>query len=134
MNLVVGNITFDWNIIIPKSFDFDIVETISKSWNKNIYLFWETDIKSSKEFVTMCEEEIWSIKNYDISISSEDKVELFPYDYEEWIYEVTSFEWEEVNYDEIKDRFLEHDALFSIRECEISNKFWNKVIRVDFIY
>ncbi len=134
MNLVVWNITFKWNLIIPKSFDFDVVETLSKTWDKNIYLFWETDIKFSKDFVKMCEKEIWKIKNFDISISTEDKIELLPYDYEDWIYESVSFEWEEINFDEILDRFKEHDAIFSVRETEISNKFWNRVIRADFIY
>jgi len=32
------------------------------------------------------------LKSYDISISSEDKLELMPYDFEEEIYEVVSFE------------------------------------------
>ena len=134
MNLVVWNITFDWNISIPKSFDFDIIETLSKTWDKNIYLFWETDIKTSKEFVSMCEREIWKIRNYDISISSEDKIELLAYDYEEWVYELAIFEWEYVDFKEILERFKEHDAIFSVREAEISKKFWNRVIKVDFVY
>jgi len=134
MNLVIWNITFDWNMQIPKSFDFDVVESIWKNGNKNIYIFWETEIKSSKNFLSMCEKEIWSTINYDISIAWEDKLELFPYDFEEWIYEVVSFEWEEISFEEIKERFLEHDALFSIREAGFSNKFWNKVIKADFVY
>ena len=134
MNLVVWNITFVWNIIIPKSFDFDVIETLSKIWDKNIYLFWETEIKTSKDFILMCEKELWKIKNFDISISSEDKIEFLPYDYEEEIYELVSFEWEEVSFEEIKERFKEHDAIFSIREAWISEKFWNKIIKADFIY
>ena len=134
MNLVIWNITFEWNLLIPKSFDFDTVETMSKSWDKNIYLFWETEIENSKDFIFMCEKEVWKILNYDISIESEGKIELFPYNFEEGIYEVVSFEWEEVEYDDVKERFKEHDALFSIRECEVSNRFGNRIVRVDFVY
>ena len=134
MNLVVWNITFDWNFKIPESFDFDIIETISKSWNKNIYLFWETEIKSSNDFVNYLEKEIWKIKNNDLSIASEEKVELFPYDYQEEIYELVTFEWEDVEFEEIKERFKEHEALFCIREAWVSEKFWNQIIKADFIY
>jgi len=134
MNLVVWNITFEWNIKVPESFDFDVVETLSKTWDKNLYIFWETNLKSSSEFVKYCVEEIGEILNFDISISSEDKIELLPYDYEEEIYELASFEWEEVDFKEILDRFKEHDAVFSVREAWISEKFWNKIIKVDFIY
>jgi len=134
MNLVIWNVTFKWNIIIPKSFDFDIVESLSKTWDKNIYFFWETEINSSKDFLEKELKKIWEIIDYDISISTEDKIEFLPYDYEEWVYELVSFEWEEVNFEEIVERFKEHDAIFSVREAEISKKFWNRVIKVDFVY
>lgn len=134
MNLVIWNITFVWNLKIPESFDFDVIENINKNWNKNIYIFWETLLDNSKDFISMCEKEIGKIDNYDISISTEDKLELFPYDFEEWLYELVSFEWEEVNFEEIKNRFLEHDAIFSIREAETSKRFWNRVIKVEFVY
>ena len=134
MNLVVWNISFSWNVVVPESFDFDTIETLSKTWDKNIYLFWETEIKTSDDFVLMCEKEIWKIINSDISLAWESKVELFPYDYEEEIYELVSFEWEDVDFAEIKERFKEHDAIFSIRESWISEKFWNKIIKADFIY
>ena len=134
MNLVIWNVTFKWNIIIPKSFDFDIVESLSKTWDKNIYFFWETEINSSKDFLEKELKKIWEIIDYDISISTEDKIEFLPYDYEEWVYELVSFEWEEVNFEEIVERFKEHDAIFSVREAWISKKFWNKIIKVDFVY
>ena len=134
MNTFAWNITLNWNIEISKDFKFDYLETLSKSWDKNLYLFWETDYKTSKEIVDFLVSTFWELKSCDISISSENKIELMPYDFEEEIYEVVSFEWEEIDFNEIKDRFREHDAIFSIRECEVSPKFWNKIIRADFIY
>jgi len=119
---------------IPESFDFDYISSLSKNWEKNIYFFWETKIETSKNFLKYCEKELGKISNYDISISSEDNILLEPYDYEEWIYECTSFEWEQVNFWEIKKRFEESDNFISIREAWISNKFWNKIIKVDFVY
>jgi hypothetical protein len=134
MNLVVWNISLVWNIEIPKSFDFDVIEIVSETWNKNIYLFWETEITSSEDFISMCSKEMGEIRNYDLSISTEDNIELSAYDFEEWIYELASFEWKEVTFEEIKDRFSEHDAIFSVREAEVSEKFWNRVIKADFVY
>lgn len=134
MNIFAWNITLKLSGDIPKDFDFDYLESNSNDWYKNLYIFWETELKTSNDLINYFEKKLWKIKNYDLSISSEDKINVLPYDFEEWIYEVTSFEWEHVDFNEISDRFAEHDALFSVREAEISDKFWNKVIKVDFVY
>jgi len=134
MNTFAWNITIKWNLLIPEDFPYDYIENLSLSWDKTLYLFWETDFNSSEELIDYFTKEIWELKNYDISISSEEKIEIIPYDFEEWVYELVSFEGEEVSFDEIKDRFLEHDAMFSVREAEESSKFWNRIIKVDFIY
>jgi len=134
MNQVVWTINLEENTKVPESFDFDYVASLSKNWEKNLFIFGETQIKTSKEFVEYCEKELWKINNFDISISSEDNILLEPYDYEEWIYEVASFEWEQVNFGEIKKRFEESDSFISIREAWTSEKFWNKIIKVDFVY
>ena len=134
MNTFAWNITLNWNIEISKDFKFDYLETLWKSWDKNLYLFWETEYKTSKEMIDFFTSVFWELKSYDISISCENKIELMPYDFDEELYEVVSFEWEEIDFNEIKERFKEHDAIFSIRECELSSKFWNKIIRADFIY
>jgi hypothetical protein len=78
--------------------------------------------------------ELWEFKNHDISISTEDKIEIINVAYEEWIYEVATFEWEEVTFAEIMDRFADFEEVISIREAELSQKFWNKTIKVDFVY
>ena len=134
MNTFAWNITLKWNLLIPEGFPYDYIESLSLSWDKTLYIFWETDFNSSEELIDYFTQEIWELNNYDISISSEDKIEVIPYDFEEWVYELVSFEGEEVSFDEIKDRFLEHDAMFSVREAEESSKFWNRIIKVDFIY
>lgn len=134
MNTFAWNITLNWNKVIPESFDFYYIESLSKTGDKNLYIFGETKIKTSKDLIKNFEESFWELKNYDISISSEDKVELFEYDYEEWMYELVNFEWEFIEYNEIKERFVDHDAIFSVREAETSNRFWNKVVKVDFVY
>lgn len=134
MNQVAWTINLSENKNIPESFDFDYVASLSKNWEKNVFIFGETQIKTSKEFIEYCEKELWKISSYDISISSEDNILLEPYDYEEWIYEVASFEWEQVSFGEIKKRFEESDTFISIREAGISEKFGNKVIKVDFVY
>ena len=134
MNQVVWTINLLENKNIPESFDFDYVASLSKNWEKNLFIFGETEIKTSIEFVEYCEEELWKINFYDISISSEDNILLEPYDYEEWIYEVASFEWEQISFGEIKNRFAENDAFISVREAGISKKFGNKIVKVDFVY
>ena len=134
MNQVVWTINLLENKNIPESFDFDYVASLSKNWEKNLFIFGETEIKTSVEFVKYCEEELWKIADFDISISSEENILLEPYDYEEWIYEVASFEWEQISFGEIKNRFAENDAFISVREAGISKKFGNKIVKVDFVY
>jgi hypothetical protein len=134
MNTFAGNITLKWNKVIASDFEYDFIESLSKTWDKNLYIFGETEIKKSSELIKYFEEKIWELKNFDISISTEDKIELMEYDFEEWMYEMVSFEWEFIEFNEIKERFINHDAIFSIREAEISERFWNKIVRVDFVY
>lgn len=134
MNRFAWNITLNWNKVVPQEFDYEFIESLSKIWDKNLYIFWETNFKSSKDLVQYLENTFWKLKDFDISISTENKIVLMDYDYEEWIYELASFEWEFTDFNEIKERFLDHEAIFSIREANISNKFWNKIIKCDFVY
>ena len=134
MNIFAWNIKISSQDLDKEKYDFDYIENHSDNWSKILYVFWETDLKTSKEIISKFEKIFGELEKYDISISSEDEIELIPYDYEEWIYEVASFEWEKVNFKEIKDRFIGLDTVFSIREAEISSTFWNKVIKVDFVY
>jgi len=133
MNTFAWNITLNWNKIISW-LDYDYVANLSKTWDKVIFIFWDTELNSTAELVNMLEDKLGELKNYDLSISSEDKVELINDTYEEWVYEVATYEWEQVDFLEMIERFEEFDEVVSIREWEISDKFWNKVVKVDFVY
>ena len=132
MNIFSWNITLDGNKRID--LDFDYVESLSKSWNKIVFVFWETDLKNHWELLAMFEKTLGPILWHDLSISSESKIDILNWTYEEWIYEIASFEWEEVSFEEIIDRFKDFEEVVSVREAEVSEKFGNKKIKVDFVY
>lgn len=132
MEIFSGTVTLVWNKEVKLPFDF--IESLSKSWDKILFIFGETELKNSEEIVSMLKEKLWELKNFDISCSAEDKIEVVNGSYEEWIYEVATFEWEEVSFDEIMDRFSDFEEVVSVREAEISTKFWNKTVKVDFVY
>ncbi len=132
MNVFAGNFTLNGNKKID--LDFDFVESLSKNGDKIVFVFWETELKTSKEVLDMIIQSVWELKNYDISISSEDNIEIVNLAYEEGIYEIATFEWEEVDFNEIFDRFKDFEEVVAIREVEVSEKFGNKKIRVDFVY
>ena len=132
MNVFAGNFTLNGNKKID--LDFDFVESLSKNGDKIVFVFWETELKTSKEILDMIIQSVWELKNYDISISSEDNIEIVNLAYEEGIYEIATFEWEEVDFNEIFDRFKDFEEVVAIREVEVSEKFGNKKIRVDFVY
>lgn len=129
---------FSWNITLKGNkkinLDFDFIESLSKTGDKVIFVFWETALNTSSELLEMFKEKLWEISFYDLSISSEDKLEIINVSYEEGIYELATFEWEEVTFEEIMDRFSDFEEVICIREAENSEKFWNKKIKVDFVY
>jgi hypothetical protein len=133
MNIFSWNITFKSNKEITW-IDYDYVENLSKDWNKVLFIFWETDLKKSEELAEFFTEKLWELENYDISISTEDKIDVLHSTYAEWVYELASFEWEETTFEEILERFNDFDEVVTIREAEISKRFWNRVIKVDFVY
>ncbi|NVP17311.1 hypothetical protein HUU51_01205 [Candidatus Gracilibacteria bacterium] len=132
MNIFSGNFTLKGNKKID--LDFDFVETISKSGDKVVFVFGETELKTSKDLLLHIVEQVGELKNYDLSISSEEKVEIINLAYEDGIYELATFEGEEVSFQEIYDRFKDFEEVVSIREVEISDRFGNKKVRVDFVY
>jgi len=132
MNIFSWNFTMNGNKKID--LDFDFVESLSKNGDKIVFVFWETDLKTSKDLLEHIVSCVWELKNYDISISSEEKVEIINLAYDDGIYELATFEWEEVDFDEIMDRFKDFEEVVSIRESENSERFWNKKIKVDFVY
>ena len=132
MNKFAWNLTFSWSVDLD-DFPYNLLEIESESWNTVVYTHWETWLDSSSELISQFKEH-WTILNSDISISSEKRVTVLSEDFWEWIYELASFEWVSVNYKEIKDRFIEVYEVLSIREAEVSEKYWNKIVKVDFVY
>ncbi|MDD2907466.1 MAG: hypothetical protein PHH98_02385 [Candidatus Gracilibacteria bacterium] len=132
MNIFSGNFTMVGNKKID--LDFDFVESLAKNGDKIVFVYGETEMKTSSEIVEMLKSTVGELRNYDISISTEDKVEIVNLAYEEGIYELATFEGEEVDFDEIMDRFKDFEEVVSIRETEISERFGNKKIRIDFVY
>lgn len=132
MNIFSGNITLEWNKKID--LDFDYIENLSKSWDKVLFVFWETELNKTSDLQKMFEEKLGKIKNYDLTLSSENNLEIIGESYEEWVYELATFEWEEVSFEEIFDRFKDFEEVVCVREAEVSEKFGNKKIKVDFVY
>lgn len=132
MNKFAWNITIKWNSKVELEIDF--IESLSKNWDKNIFFFWETELNSSEEILDSFREIFPEILNYDISIETEKKIKIVWESYEEWLYELATFEWEEVNFDEIFERFEDFEEVVCVREAEISEKFGNKKVKVDFVY
>lgn len=131
MNKFAWNITVKWNSRVELEFDF--VESLSKTGDKNIFFFWEAENAKKEDILAVLKEQ-FEILNFDISVEKEDKIEIIGETYEEWLYEVASFEGEEVSFEEISDRFADFEEVVCIREAWISEKFWNKIIKVDFVY
>ncbi len=138
MNIFAWNIVLKWNNTLKTDalewFDFDYLQNLSKTWDKVLYLSGTTSYKKSSDIVKKLQEYFWEILKYDISIITEDKIDIFDIEFEEWIYELASFEGEHIDYNEIFDRFKDIDNVASVREAEVSERFWNKVVKVEFIY
>ena len=133
MNLFAWNFTVKWSTVI-NLLEYDYIESFTKDWDKNIFVFWETNSETSKDKIKFFEDKFGELLNYDFSIETEDKIEVLSGEYEEWIYELVSFEWEQVDFNEIKARFEDTAEVISIREAKVSKRFWNRVIKVDFVY
>ena len=133
MNKFAGNITFKWNPDI-KSIKDKHIENISEEGDKTLFIFWKTEISSSEELENSFSG-IWEILYSDISISTEDNISILSDSIDkEWLYESVSFEWPWVNFNDIQSRFLDNFEVISVREIEESEKFWNRIVKVDFIY
>jgi len=57
MNVFAGNFTLNGNKKID--LDFDFVESLSKTGDKIVFVFWETEIKTSKELLDAIIESVW---------------------------------------------------------------------------
>lgn len=129
---------FAWNItfkdeVDTKAIKYEFLETYMEDWTINVLVFWKTEKETSEAIIEEMKK-AWEIVDSDISIEKEDKIALLNNKVDWNIYELVSFEWIEVCYEEILERFVETTEIVSIREAWTSKKFWNKIIKADFIY
>jgi len=130
MIIFAGNFSLEKKIVTPE-LDFDIIELGETSY----FIMWaDQSLESSQDVVEFLTKNFWPLKHHDISIETEDNLEILSSEYEIGVYESVSFEWPEVDFDDLLERFAENTEAICIREAEISAKFWTKVVRVDFMY
>lgn len=134
MNKIAGTIVYKWFLDGEKleAMSYSCFDTALETRNTAVLIFWETE-KSVKELKEELES-LWEIILYDVSHSENDRIMLLNKKIEWEVHEEVSFEWIETVYEEIIERFAESYEAVAIREAEDSVKFWNKIIRVDFIY
>jgi len=135
MNYFAGSITFTWNVTLSfKDRSFNFVKNMTKDNNSNVFFFWETTKKTSSELLEFFKKIVsWDVISYDLSISTEDKIEILEDEQIDWEYNVMSISWINTSFEDILDNFWEGEEVISIREAEDSKAFWNKVIKVDVI-
>ena len=135
MNYFAGSITFAWNVTLSfKNRSFNFVKNITKDKNSNVYFFWETEKETSKELLEYFKETISKdVLSYDLSIETEDKIEILEDEMVDWEYNVMSISWISTTFEEVFENFQDGEEVVCIREAEESKMFWNKVIKVDVI-
>ncbi len=130
MNIFAGNITLEDSKEIPE-LDFDVIQVGEKSY---FIMGADPDLKSIEEICHYLETQLGKIVSHDVSLEWKDALEILSSEYEDGVYECVSFEWAEVSFSAILERFAESSEVMCVREAEVSEKFWNRIIKVDFIY
>ena len=135
MNKFAGDIVYDWFLDDSQldALSYTCLATPLESWKTCLLIFGETKASLKQELIL----ELWdlgTIIKSDISFSVDEKVMLLNTQIEGDVHEIVSFQWVEIAFEEIVERFAETYEVVAIREAKESAQFWNKVIKVDFIY
>nr|MDD3720372.1 hypothetical protein [Candidatus Gracilibacteria bacterium] len=134
MNKVAGNITFEQKIKFEIK-DIYFVESENINGTFTYFFYGKTYINSSSELLKSLDEKanINSI-NHDVSISTEDNIEVYQDRPIDGVYTITSIEGNEENFDSVIEKFAESSPfIVSIREVESSLRFGNRIIRIDIV-
>ncbi len=128
---------FSWSITFKGEIDTSVIKNqffITNSTDfTNIFLYWETDFLTSKELIEDISKKIfWEVLNYDISISTEDKISIISELNQLWEYQNLTFSWVWISFQNILDKYKNETWVVSVREGEVS-KFWNRTVKVDFV-
>lgn len=130
MNIFAGNFSLMQATQTP-DIDFDIIEL----WQKSYFIMWaDESLKSSQEVITFLEKHFGALATHDISIEWEDMLEILSSEYEIWAYECVSFEWPDVDFEDILERFAGSSEAICIRQAQESQIYANRVIKADFMY
>lgn len=134
MNTFSWTITFSGEVDSSKIQEKHLVVSSEETENTTVFIFGKTELKKSDDLVKKYED-LWEAIYYEFSISTEDNMAILNNDFDkDWVYEVASFESVDINFRDIAQRFQDSFEVISVRESEDSNKFWNRIIKVDFIY
>ncbi|MCH8518277.1 hypothetical protein LAT59_00730 [Candidatus Gracilibacteria bacterium] len=132
MKLFAGTIFFTNPLLdVLPELDIDIL----KISEKGLYVMGGLEDEQTLDDVMMQLEKTFSIREYtDISFEDEDTLEILTEELESGVYESVSFEGPELQFEDILERFTETDTVLCVREVEVSKRYKNRVIRVDFLY
>lgn len=129
-----------WNLTYEQQIMFDIdhlnfVENINPTGSYTYFFYGKTYNKTSIDFI----KEIQSYTklkpiNYDVSISSEDEIEIYTEKQVEGLYTIISIEWSAEDFNTVLDKFKDSSPyIVSIRETNSSQVFWNRTIKIDIV-
>lgn len=134
MNNFAGTLTFSGEINTDKIQEKYLIIKPEESEEISIFLFGKTKLETSDEIIQSYSH-IGTLEAYDISISTEDNMSLLNNEIDkEGLYEVASFESPVMDIRNIVDRFQDSFEIICVREAEESEKFGNRIVKVDFIY
>jgi hypothetical protein len=129
-----------WNITFEQQINFEIkdlyfVESLNPIWTYTYFFYWKTYIKTSIELLQELEKIAWvKYVNQDISISTEDDLDIYIDKKADWVYTVISIEWAKETFKTVVDNFKDSSPfIVSIRESENSPRFGNRIIKIDIV-
>jgi len=129
MQKIAWSITYKWTFKTEKLLINNIINELELG-TYNVYLYWETEIISSEEFVKSMKKRIkWKLLNFDISISSEDRLKIFE-PKSKWKYLLKTTHGEEF---ETVIEAKKWPNIIAIREAETSPVIGGRVIKIDYI-
>ena len=130
MNIFAGNFSIKKDVEVPE-IDFDIIK-ISPG---NFYIMGGSEeMENSEHVLEFIESIFWKTLSYDISIDTEEEVEILSSEYEDGCYECVSFEWPNVVISDIIERFADSGEVACVRESKTSERYGNKIVKADFLF
>lgn len=131
MNTFAGSITFDWQID-TKDLSFAHIINTCALW-QNIFVYGEGAFASSNEVIEYIKQRIsWDVLAVDISIETEDDIEVMTWETIPWKYRFIAFHGMTMQDVSQEARQLSGNII-SIREAEKSDKLGGRVIKIDII-